>query len=91
MSPGLIQAIGIVGNVLLVSAYLPQIHKTIKTKKAEDLSLLMWLAYFVGDVLLLVYSIATNDAIFTALFTLFTIGNFVLLTLTLKYSKPQKS
>lgn len=90
MSEGGIQALGVMGNILLAGAYIPQIHKIIATKSAEDLSVLMWLAYFIGDVLLLIYSILTGDTIFTALFTLFTIANFTILVLTLKYGKPPK-
>lgn len=91
MSEEAIQALGVMGNILLVGAYIPQIHKIIVTKSAEDLSLLMWLAYFIGDVLLLIYSIMTNDTIFTALFTLFTVANFTILALTVKYGKPPKA
>jgi len=84
------QIIGIVGNALLVVAYIPQIVKIIKTKKAEDLSIWMWIAYFVGDTLLLIYAITTNDTIFTMLFSFFTVGNFALLGLTYKYGNTHK-
>gem|GEM_PF-1020682 len=76
---------GIVGNILLVTAYLPQISKIIKHKHADDLSLLMWINYLVGDFLLLVYSVYKNDAIVASLFTIMTIGNLSILFLTFKY------
>lgn len=91
MSENVITGLGVVGNILLAGAYIPQIHKIIVTKSAEDLSLLMWLAYFIGDVLLLIYSILTGDTIFTALFTLFSIANFTILALTVKYGKTPKA
>jgi len=87
MSSTALNAIGILGNILVLISYLPQIHKIIKTKKSEDLSLGMWGLYLIGDGLLMIYAIATGDTIFTALFTIFTIENLVVLYLALKYAK----
>lgn len=83
------QIIGIIGNALLALAYVPQILKLVKTKKGEDLSLLMWINYLVGDILLAAYAYYTKDMIFGTLFTLFTVFNIVVLALTLKYSKKK--
>ena len=81
--------IGIIGNALLVIAYIPQILKLIKTKRGEDLSLGMWICYLAGDLLLAIYSVYTLDYIFCSLFILFTIFNVIVLGLTLKYSKKK--
>lgn len=86
MSPMLLTTIGIIGNALLALSYIPQILKILRTKKAEDLSLLMWLAYLIGDILLTIYAWYTGDIIFTILFILFTIGNFTILALSVRYS-----
>ena len=91
MNENLLIAIGVLGNVLVLVSYLPQIHKIIVTKKAEDISLSMWWMYTLGDLLLMIYSIATGDAIFTALFTVFSIENIVVLYLAIKYGKPKPS
>jgi uncharacterized protein with PQ loop repeat len=85
------QIIGIVGNALLGLAYVPQIIKLIKTKRGEDLSLLMWINYLLGDILLAIYAYYTNDFIFCSLFTIFTVFNIIVLALTLKYSKKKIS
>jgi MtN3 and saliva related transmembrane protein len=90
MKDSLLIAIGIVGNVLVLVSYLPQIRKIIVTKSAEDLSLGMWWMYTLGDLLLMIYSIALGDAIFTALFTVFSVENIVVLYLAIKYGKPKK-
>lgn len=82
--------LGLLGNILLVGSYLPQIYKLIKTKSAEDLSLSMWVIYVLGDICLLAYSIGTGDLIFTALFALFSLENLIVLYLTYLYSKPAK-
>lgn len=87
MDARIVVAIGVLGNVLLALAYLPQIRKTIVSKSAEDLSLSMWVLYVLGDICLLAYSMMTGDAIFTALFTLFTVENAVVLYLAVKYGK----
>jgi uncharacterized protein with PQ loop repeat len=82
-----LQIIGIVGNILMVLGYFPQIFKTIKTHEAEDISLISWLSYLLGDLCLLIYAILTNDGVFVSLFTLFTVGNFTIVALTIKYGK----
>ena len=87
MSENVITGLGVVGNILVVLSYLPQIRKTIVTKSAEDISLGMWALVLLGDICLLIYSISTGDSIFTALFTLFTVENLVLFYLALKYGK----
>ena len=79
--------IGLIGNILVLGGYLPQIFKTWKTKKAEDISIMMWVYYFIGDLFLLVYSIMTNDLVFTILFAFFTVGNAILIILTKKYGR----
>jgi uncharacterized protein with PQ loop repeat len=85
MTEQIFTILGIIGNILLVTAYLPQISKIIKHKHADDLSLLMWINYLIGDFLLLVYAIYQNDAIVASLFTIMTIGNISILFLTFKY------
>ena len=87
MPQNTLSALGIIGNILLVLAYLPQIKKLIVTKKAEDISIWMWIITFFGDLALLVYALMINDSIFTALFTLFMVENIVILYLTAKFSK----
>lgn len=87
MSSNFITGLGIAGNIVVVVSYFPQIRKILATKKAEDISLPMWALYVIGDLMLLIYSIATDDTIFTMLFTLFTIENLVVLYLAFKYAK----
>lgn len=82
-----ISAIGIIGNALLILAYLPQFIKIIKTKKAEDISILMWAMYGVGDIFLLIYSLSIGDKITSALFIGFSLANLLLIILSIKYGK----
>ncbi len=77
--------IGIIANLLLVSAYYPQLAKIIKTKSAGDISLKMWIMTAMGDILLLAYAIIKNEIIFIILFTVFCVENIALLLLTHKY------
>ncbi len=79
--------LGIVGNCLLLAAYIPQIVRLIKTKKAEDISLGMWFLWLAGDITFLAYSLIEKDLYSTILFGVFTLENIVLLALTLRYKK----
>lgn len=85
----LTQYLGILGNILLVVSYLPQIKKTIETQKSEDISTLMWFIILAGDLLMLIYAILQKDTIFVMLFTVFVVENLVMLYLTIKF-KPKK-
>ena len=90
MSQNLLQYLGILGNILLVVAYLPQIKKIIVTKKSEDVSALTWFIIFLGDFCMLAYAVVRNETIFAVLFTIFEIENLVVLYLTLKFKpKPE--
>ncbi len=82
------QIFGIVANILLVGAYIPQYLKILKTKKGEDISIIMWLVITTGDICSVIYAISQNDFIFTSLFILFILENFILILLAYKY-RPQ--
>jgi len=76
---------GILANILLVGAYIPQYIKILKTKKGEDISIMMWLVIVTGDICSVIYAYSRQDFIFTALFALFIIENFILIALAAKY------
>ena len=51
------EIIGLVAGVLTTSAFVPQVYKTWKSKSADGLSLTMYLVFFVGIILWLIYGI----------------------------------
>ena len=51
------EMIGLVAGVLTTSAFVPQVYKTWKSKSADGLSLTMYLVFFVGIILWLIYGI----------------------------------
>lgn len=55
------EIIGLVAGVLTTSAFVPQVYKTWKSKSAESLSLTMYLVFFVGIILWLIYGISINS------------------------------
>jgi len=55
------KVIGIIAAILTTSAFLPQVVKTIKTKKTEDLSLPTFLMIQFGTILWLIYGYSIND------------------------------
>ncbi|HSQ45488.1 MAG TPA: SemiSWEET transporter [Lutibacter sp.] len=56
-----VEMIGFVAAVLTTSAFVPQVYKTWKSKSAESLSLTMYLVFFVGIILWLIYGIYINS------------------------------
>ena len=51
------ESIGIIAAILTTSAFIPQVYKIYKEKKAQGVSLSMYLIMFVGVLLWLVYGI----------------------------------
>ena len=55
------QVIGLAGGICTSSSMIPQVVKTFKKKKAEDVSLLMLLTLTAGLVLWVIYGFMKND------------------------------
>jgi len=51
------ESIGIIAAILTTSAFIPQVYKIYKEKKAQGVSLTMYLIMFVGVLLWLVYGV----------------------------------
>ena len=55
---------GIIGGFIVVSSYLPQIIKLIKTKSSRDISSLFVFFIMLGTLFLMIYSFYISDTIF---------------------------
>ncbi|HUS00436.1 MAG TPA: SemiSWEET transporter [Chitinophagaceae bacterium] len=86
MEPEYIQIVGIGAGILTSVSMLPQIIKTFKEKKAEDLSVVMILILMSGIASWIWYGFLRNDLpiIFTNCFSL--LLNCVLLFFRFKYA-----
>ena len=60
------QIIGLAAGICTATSLLPQVVKTIKEKKAEDVSLVMLLVLMAGIILWIVYGIQKKDLPITA-------------------------
>ncbi|HEY9222140.1 MAG TPA: SemiSWEET transporter [Lutibacter sp.] len=56
-----VEIIGLTAGILTTAAFVPQVYKTWKSKSAESLSLTMFLVFFVGIILWLIYGIYINS------------------------------
>jgi len=55
------EIIGLIAAVLTTSSFIPQVYKAWKSKNTKSLSLSMYLAFFVGVILWLVYAFHINS------------------------------
>jgi MtN3 and saliva related transmembrane protein len=85
-----IQVVGLFGGVCTASSLLPQLIKTVKEKKAEDISKLMLIVLMTGVATWVVYGVLRNDLpiILTNSFSL--LLNIFMLVLRFKYSRNGK-
>lgn len=87
MNTDYIQFIGIGAGILTSASMLPQVIKTFKEKKAQDISIVMIIALMSGIACWTYYGILRKDApiIYTNAFSF--ILNAILLILRFKYAK----
>ena len=85
-----VQAIGLFAGVCTSSSLLPQLIKTIKEKKAEDISKLMLFVLMTGVATWVVYGVLREDfpIILTNSFSL--LLNITLIFLRFKYARKGK-
>ena len=55
------EIIGLIAAFITTASFLPQVYKTWKTKQTEGLSLTMYVTFFIGIVLWLIYGIHLNS------------------------------
>jgi len=82
---------GFIAAALTTIAFLPQIIKTWRTKKAEDVSIMMLLMFITGLLFWILYAIQTNSlpVLIANIVTL--ILNLTILTLKFIYMKQPSS
>jgi len=51
------EILGLIAATLTTASFVPQVYKTWKTKSVESLSLTMYIAFFIGIALWLIYGI----------------------------------
>jgi MtN3 and saliva related transmembrane protein len=79
------QIIGLAAGVCTATSLLPQVFKTIKEKKADDVSLLMLLVLATGIVLWIVYGVKRNDLPIIATNSFSLLVNITMVILRIKY------
>lgn len=81
------EIIGLIAAVLTTSAYVPQVIKTWKIKSADDLSLTMYIAMFIGIILWLLYGIHLNSLAMILANSITAMLTFLLIVFKLRYKR----
>ncbi|GGK40132.1 MULTISPECIES: SemiSWEET family sugar transporter [Flavobacteriaceae] len=79
------EIIGLVAAVLTTTAFVPQVVKAWKSKNTESLSLPMFIIFFVGIILWLLYGIHLNSFAMILANTITAFLALILIILKLKY------
>lgn len=79
--------IGFIGVILINSCYLPQLIKTIKSKKAGDISLMFYLLLISGMFFSLTYAISRRDIVYVVSGISSIIQSGLMIFLKIKYTK----
>lgn len=81
-----IQVIGLVAGICTASSMIPQLVTTVKKKKAEQVSLFMFLVLIFGNGLWVYYGISKSDIPIIATNALSILLNLAMLFLKLKFN-----
>lgn len=79
------EVIGLVAAFITAASFLPQVFKTYKTKDTSGLSLTMYIAFFIGIVLWLIYGIHLNSLAMILANSVTAVLSFYLVMMKLKY------
>lgn len=82
-----IEILGFTAAVLTTAAFLPQVYKTWRTKDVSGLSLTMFLMFFTGIALWLIYGILIKSPSLIFANGITVVSSFLLLYFILKYGK----
>ena len=55
------EIMGLIAALLTTASFVPQVYKTWKSKSADSLSLTMYVVFFIGVILWLLYGIHLNS------------------------------
>ncbi len=87
----IVTLIGIMATVFAVSSSIPQILKSIRTRKTDDVSIWLVIVLIIGLSLWVVYGIGINDLVIMIANSIAVAINTMLLILKIKYSKDPMS
>lgn len=79
------ETLGMLAAALTTASFLPQVYKTWKTKQTEGLSLTMYLIFFIGIVLWLIYGIHIDSLPMILANGITAISSLFLVIMKLKY------
>jgi MtN3 and saliva related transmembrane protein len=77
----------VLGGIISLTAYLPQVIHMIKTKSSAGLSVLAWYCWILGTLLLLFYAISLHNTPYIIVESLYLFANITIVFLAYKYSK----
>jgi len=81
------QLIGLAAGILTSCSLLPQLIKTIREKKAEDVSIVMLIVLMSGVALWVVYGVKRNDLPIMVTNSFSLLLNITMIVLRLKYNR----
>ena len=81
------QIIGLAAGVFTACSLLPQVIKTLKEKKAEEVSLLMLLVLMAGLIMWIIYGIKRDDFPIIATNCFSFLVNITMVVLRIKYKR----
>jgi len=79
--------LGLIGTLIFITAYIPQIKHLIKVKDSSGISIFSWSIWLFGAILLFIYASHNKDLVFIALTSLEALAILIVIILAIKFNK----
>ena len=86
-----IEILGYIATFLINIAYVPQLYRTIKTKKVEGLSFLMFVILIISGILWTIYGFLINNLPLIICNSINTIQSLIILYYKIKYNDTTRT
>ena len=80
--------VGMVGTVLIMAAFVPQISVLLKTRRAGALSVRSNLLNMTASISLFIYAVSRDDIIFVITMGFQLVAGIVIVVLNIRYQEP---
>lgn len=81
------EIIGLIGDIIVTLAYLPQFTHLLKEKDSTGISLSAWLIWLIGTGMILFYAATTKDPVFISLQLMGFVFILAIVVLAIRYRK----
>lgn len=83
----ILTGLALIGAIIGLTGYLPQITHLLKIKNSKGISIFAWYIWLVGNLFLLIYAIYISNLVYIITESLFCLMNLIIIIMSYFYRK----